>query len=321
MAAVGDPRGFYKVLGIRRTASAEEVKAAFRERAKLYHPDGHGVAADEERFRLLREAYDTLRDPQRRLHYDAEGLAAERQAELGRRPHQAHGPAGAARPNGATRPGPPRAAAAAVADPDDEPFAWPRSSTVLAIMLAAALLGTLAMLGLVWSRLDSRDQIIANLAYRLDGSAAPAGAGTPAPSLVRLESPLDQAVEAAAGTDQALYASELSFAAGSAELDARLIQALDRAIAELGPAIAGIPPERHWLVLVEGYAGRAADASGLLVDAWELALLRVGSVTDYLVRYGISAERVAVRFHAGFTPAAAEEAQSVQISLLCCFEP
>ena len=50
------------------------IRSAFRERAKLYHPDV-GSDADDERFRTLREAYDVLRDPQRRLQYDAESLA------------------------------------------------------------------------------------------------------------------------------------------------------------------------------------------------------------------------------------------------------
>lgn len=68
----GDPRGFYEVLGIGRTASADEVRRAFRDRAKRYHPDRAGAAADGARFQHLREAFEVLRDPQRRMRYDAD---------------------------------------------------------------------------------------------------------------------------------------------------------------------------------------------------------------------------------------------------------
>lgn len=69
----GDPRGFYEILGVRRTASAEEVRRAFRDRAKRYHPDRAGAAADGSRFQHLREAFEVLRDPQRRMRYDTDG--------------------------------------------------------------------------------------------------------------------------------------------------------------------------------------------------------------------------------------------------------
>ena len=77
MAAAGDPRAYYRTLGVPRTASADDIKTAFRERAKELHPDSGGTG-DEARFRRLLEAYNTLREPQLRLRYDAEGLASER---------------------------------------------------------------------------------------------------------------------------------------------------------------------------------------------------------------------------------------------------
>ena len=86
MAVVGDPRGLYRMLGVPRTAAPEQIRAAFRDLAKVYHPDS-GAQADDERFRQVREAYEVLRDPARRLQYDADGLEVERWREqAGRRP-------------------------------------------------------------------------------------------------------------------------------------------------------------------------------------------------------------------------------------------
>ena len=69
MAVAGDPFGYYGILGLSPRATMDEIKAAFREQAKLYHPDG-GSLADAERFRSVQEAYATLRDPYRRQAYD-----------------------------------------------------------------------------------------------------------------------------------------------------------------------------------------------------------------------------------------------------------
>jgi|GEM_PF-1782324 len=76
MATRGDPEGFYRALGVPRTASADEIRHAFRARAMALHPDRAGDTADGETFRLVREAYEVLRDPLRRMAYDASGLAA-----------------------------------------------------------------------------------------------------------------------------------------------------------------------------------------------------------------------------------------------------
>ena len=62
MAVAGDPRGYYRALGVERTASADDIKAAFRQRAKSLHPDQGGGAADKEAFRCLLEG---LRGPAR----------------------------------------------------------------------------------------------------------------------------------------------------------------------------------------------------------------------------------------------------------------
>jgi len=67
----------YQVLGIAKTAAAEEVKAAFRKLARLNHPDRNpGDRAAEERFKLAAAAYEVLSDPAKRQHYDRFGTAA-----------------------------------------------------------------------------------------------------------------------------------------------------------------------------------------------------------------------------------------------------
>jgi molecular chaperone DnaJ len=70
---------FYATLGVARTASDEEVKKAYRKLAMTYHPDRNGGSKDaEERFKAITEAYDVLRDPQKRAMYDRYGEAALR---------------------------------------------------------------------------------------------------------------------------------------------------------------------------------------------------------------------------------------------------
>lgn len=60
-------KNFYDVLGVKRDASDDEIKKAFRKLAAKYHPDRGG---DEERFKEISEAYDTLSDPAKRKEYD-----------------------------------------------------------------------------------------------------------------------------------------------------------------------------------------------------------------------------------------------------------
>jgi curved DNA-binding protein len=67
-------RDYYKVLGVPRTAGAEDIRRAFRKLAREYHPD---VAKDkrnaEERFKEINEAYEVLGDPEKRRKYDELG--------------------------------------------------------------------------------------------------------------------------------------------------------------------------------------------------------------------------------------------------------
>jgi curved DNA-binding protein CbpA len=59
----------YIVLGVPRRASPAEITRAYRRAARASHPDS-GVAGSVERFRLVSDAYDQLRDPRRRAMYD-----------------------------------------------------------------------------------------------------------------------------------------------------------------------------------------------------------------------------------------------------------
>jgi len=70
---------FYTVLGVARGASDDEIKKAYRKLAMTYHPDrNNGSKEAEERFKELTEAYDVLRDPQKRAAYDRYGEAGLR---------------------------------------------------------------------------------------------------------------------------------------------------------------------------------------------------------------------------------------------------
>lgn len=61
---------YYKLLGIAYNASTEEVKRAYYEKAKRYHPDINHEEGAEQVFKLLNEAYQTLIHPQKRKKYD-----------------------------------------------------------------------------------------------------------------------------------------------------------------------------------------------------------------------------------------------------------
>jgi len=70
---------FYQVLGVVRSASDEDIKKAYRKLAMQYHPDRNNGSKDaEERFKAITEAYDVLRDPNKRAVYDRYGEAGLR---------------------------------------------------------------------------------------------------------------------------------------------------------------------------------------------------------------------------------------------------
>jgi molecular chaperone DnaJ len=69
----------YEVLGVARNATDAEIKRAFRELARRYHPDSSPDDPDaEERFKQISVAYEVLSDPERRRRYDVFGEGAER---------------------------------------------------------------------------------------------------------------------------------------------------------------------------------------------------------------------------------------------------
>lgn len=73
-AAGQQKRDYYEVLGVQRTASAQELKSAFRKVALQYHPDRNPGDKDaEEKFKEASEAYEVLSDPERRAKYDRFG--------------------------------------------------------------------------------------------------------------------------------------------------------------------------------------------------------------------------------------------------------
>ena len=68
-------RDYYKILGVTRSANEEEIKKAYRKVAMQYHPDRNpGDKESEEKFKLASEAYEVLRDPQKRQIYDHYGI-------------------------------------------------------------------------------------------------------------------------------------------------------------------------------------------------------------------------------------------------------
>ena len=74
---MAEKRDYYEVLGVGKSATADEIKSAYRKLAMKYHPDRNpGDKAAEEKFKEAAEAYDVLHDPQKRQRYDQFGHQA-----------------------------------------------------------------------------------------------------------------------------------------------------------------------------------------------------------------------------------------------------
>ena len=74
-------KDYYKTLGVEKSASADELKKAFRKLAHKYHPDKQG--GDEAKFKEVNEAYQVLGNEQKRAQYDQYGADFESQGGFG----------------------------------------------------------------------------------------------------------------------------------------------------------------------------------------------------------------------------------------------
>ena len=75
--ATTDKKDYYGALGVKKTASAEEIRKAFRKLARKYHPDVNPDKAAEEKFKVISEANDVLSDPKKRKMYDQLGFYSD----------------------------------------------------------------------------------------------------------------------------------------------------------------------------------------------------------------------------------------------------
>jgi len=76
-------KDYYEILGLPRTATADEIKKAFRKLARIHHPDvAKNKTAGEAKFKEINEAYEVLSDPEKRRKYDQLGANWEHGAEF-----------------------------------------------------------------------------------------------------------------------------------------------------------------------------------------------------------------------------------------------
>src|SRR5207248_10988251 len=71
-------KDYYEILGVKKSASTEDIRKAFRKLARKYHPDVNpGDKKAEEKFKELSEANDVLSDPKKRKIYDQVGFYSD----------------------------------------------------------------------------------------------------------------------------------------------------------------------------------------------------------------------------------------------------
>lgn len=326
MSAMGDPRGYYRLLGVSRSASAEEIRLAFRARAMASHPDRLGAAGDDEVFRLVREAYEALRDPLKRMAYDAEGLDAEH-ARTTAQGVGANGRERRERVAREQRPAAPRRASKAAVE------RWLVRAVPLATgALALALVVAMASLWSARRQLEEREILLADLYGRLSRTAvveAELRAQLRSATFLDLERSMRRGAVVTGDVGRYAYAETIAFPAGGVGLGPTQEDRLTLAIVELAQRIEIIPGGVDWLIVLEAQAAAAADGDGVAVEAWEPALLRLASVLDHLLAQGLPSERMAIRFNAGFAayPAStadpdrhADMRDAVAVRLVCCVD-
>ena len=93
-------KDYYKILNIPRNASKSDIKKAYFQSAKKYHPDVNKEEGAKEKFAELNEAYETLGDDQKRQIYDTTGMSGDEQAQAGAGPGGPFGGFGGQGPGG-----------------------------------------------------------------------------------------------------------------------------------------------------------------------------------------------------------------------------
>src|SRR6266700_3924031 len=89
-------KDYYEILGVKKSASADDIRKAFRKLARKYHPDVNpGDKAAEEKFKALSEANDVLSDPKKRKIYDQLGFYSDNIDPAAAEAYARGGPTGA----------------------------------------------------------------------------------------------------------------------------------------------------------------------------------------------------------------------------------
>src|SRR3954452_11492004 len=89
-------KDYYEILGVKKSASVEDIRKAFRKLARKYHPDVNpGDKAAEEKFKALSEANEVLSDPTKRKIYDQLGFYSDNIDPAAAEAYSRGGPTGA----------------------------------------------------------------------------------------------------------------------------------------------------------------------------------------------------------------------------------